>query len=135
MLAQSSVINRKFVGTKPPAEFSIELKKASLSLQQLLQPQLRFDVCAVALIELPDNDRNSIRCDARVKGCTACELRHRVLLYEFTHSSQNFGCRRLIHHGVAALGYSRLTRSISVSDERRPIAARSTLRSDPSAKA
>src|SRR5215469_2194143 len=79
-----------------------------------------------SLLQLARDNAQSIGCDAGVKGGMPLELRHGALFEEIAHCGHELQNRRLIHHGQIFPRMMRLTKSISFSDERRPMAARST---------
>src|SRR5580692_6972913 len=87
--------------------------------------------CNAAMLQFPRDDAERIRSHPRVKRGLSLQFRHRTFFDEFAHGLHEFEHRRLVHHGFSSSRIRRLTRSISVSDARRPMAARST---EPSAR-
>ena len=127
MLGETRRFERERAFANAFAEFAVQFLQRSVMAEQ------RGEACGFilrrlrSLFQFARDDGERVRGDARMEGGMAFQFRHRLLLEEIAHRLDQFAHRWLVHHSLPPM--MRLIRSISVSDERLPMAARSTERS------
>ena len=129
MTGQTRCFQRDVAAADAPAQFAIQFVQRAVAAKQRGQPLYLFALRLRALFQFAHHDAKRIGRHAGMKRGVAFQFRHRTLLDEGAYRRHQFQHGGLIHHGQISPRMIRLTRSISVSEDRRPMAARST---DPS---
>ncbi len=107
---------------------AIEFAERTLHAEQLRQPRGFRGIAALLQRQLPRHQIERVDGDPQLEGVVAVDLRRDVVAQEIRDRLDQFGrCRFVLHLScsLSLVGANSRNRSISVSDERRPIIARS----------
>ena len=92
----------------------------------MFQPRSFRGIAALLQRQLPSHQIERVDADAQLEGVVALDDGHDLVTQKICDGLDQFGgCRFVLHLFTLPLGANNLSRSISVSDERRPIMARS----------
>src|SRR5438132_12309758 len=107
------------------AERAIQLDQRAIRAEQLSQPHHLRSVAPLLQRQLSRHKIQCVDADAKFEGVVALDDGRDLVAEEICDRPDQFGGCRFVLHLYFPLGANSLSKSISVSEDRRPIMARS----------